>query len=102
MEKLSRMQQRVYDYIAESIAEHGYAPSVREVGEANAAIFEMQKELLENQEYTDFIMKRILEEKLNAEYIVQTSVEQLIRISSHQQNNPIQANKNMSEKLKLV
>ena len=58
--------------------------------EANAAIFEMQKELLENQEYTDFIMKRILEEKLNAEYIVQTSVEQLIRISSHQQNNPIQ------------
>lgn len=67
-----------------------YDLSVREVGEANAAIFEMQKELLENQEYTDFIMKRILEEKLNAEYIVQTSVEQLIRISSHQQNNPIQ------------
>ena len=67
-----------------------YDLSVREVGEANAAIFEMQKELLENQEYTDIIMKRILEEKLNAEYIVQTSVEQLIRISSHQQNNPIQ------------
>ena len=67
-----------------------YDLSVREVGEANAAIFEMQKELLENQEYTDFIMKRILEEKLNAEYIFQTSVEQLIRISSHQQNNPIQ------------
>ena len=67
-----------------------YDLSVREVGDANAAIFEMQKELLEDQEYTDFIMKRILEEKLNAEYIVQTSVEQLIRISSHQQNNPIQ------------
>ena len=45
-----------------------YDLSVREVGEANAAIFEMQKELLENQEYTDFIMKRILEEKLNARY----------------------------------
>ena len=67
-----------------------YDLSVREVGEANAAIFEMQKELLEHQEYTDHIIKRILEEKLNAEYIVQTSVEQLIRISSHQQNNPIQ------------
>lgn len=66
-----------------------YDLSVREVGEANAAIFEMQKELLEDQEYTDHIIKRILEEKLNAEYIVQTSVEQLIRISSHQQNNPI-------------
>ena len=34
MEKLSKMQQRVYDYIDESIAEHGYAPSVREIGEA--------------------------------------------------------------------
>ena len=67
-----------------------YDLSVREVGEANATIFEMQKELLEDQEYTDHIIKRILEEKLNAEYIVQTSVEQLIRISSHQQNNPIQ------------
>lgn len=67
-----------------------YDLSVREVGEANAAIFEMQKELLEDQEYTDHIIKRILEEKLNAEYIVQTSVEQLIRISGHQQNNPIQ------------
>lgn len=34
MGKLSRMQQRVYDYIAESIARQGYAPSVREIGEA--------------------------------------------------------------------
>ena len=34
MEKLSRMQQRVYNYIAESIARQGYAPSVREIGEA--------------------------------------------------------------------
>ena len=74
-----------------------YDLSVREVGEANAAIFEMQKELLENQEYTDFIMKRILEEKLNAEYIVQTSVEQLIRISSHQQNNPIQGKEDVRD-----
>ena len=38
-----------------------YDLSVREVGEANAAIFEMQKELLEDQEYTDHIIKRILE-----------------------------------------
>ena len=74
-----------------------YDLSVREVGEANAAIFEMQKELLENQEYTDFIMKRILEGKLNAEYIVQTSVEQLIRISSHQQNNPIQGKEDVRD-----
>jgi len=34
MEKLSKMQQRVYDFIVESIKEHGYAPSVREIGDA--------------------------------------------------------------------
>jgi len=34
MEKLSKMQQRVYDYIVASIREQGYAPSVREIGEA--------------------------------------------------------------------
>lgn len=34
MEKLSKMQQRVYDFIVESIREHGYAPSVREIGDA--------------------------------------------------------------------
>lgn len=31
MQKLSRMQQRVYDCIAEAIARQGYAPSVREI-----------------------------------------------------------------------
>ena len=34
MEKLSKMQQRVYDYIERSIQEQGYAPSVREIGDA--------------------------------------------------------------------
>lgn len=34
MEKLTRMQQKVYDYIVAFIKEKGYAPSVREVGEA--------------------------------------------------------------------
>lgn len=34
MQKLSRMQQRVYDYLQTFIADHGYPPSVREIGEA--------------------------------------------------------------------
>lgn len=34
MEKLSKMQKRVYEYIVQSIQEHGYAPSVREIGDA--------------------------------------------------------------------
>lgn len=34
MEKLTKMQQRIYDYLASSIREQGYPPSVREIGEA--------------------------------------------------------------------
>ena len=55
-----------------------YDLSVREVGEANAAIFEMQQEILEVQEFTDKITSMILEEKLNAEYVVQRAAERLL------------------------
>lgn len=56
-----------------------YDMSVREVGEANAAIFEMQQEILEDKDYIDKITAMILEEKLNAEYIVQAASELLLK-----------------------
>ena len=34
MQELSKMQQRIYEYIAACIREQGYPPSVREIGEA--------------------------------------------------------------------
>ena len=34
MAELSKMQQRIYEYIAASIRDQGYPPSVREIGEA--------------------------------------------------------------------
>ena len=34
MEKLTAMQQRIYDFIADAIRNQGYPPSVREIGEA--------------------------------------------------------------------
>lgn len=34
MERLSKMQQKIYDYLESSIREQGYPPSVREIGEA--------------------------------------------------------------------
>lgn len=34
MEKMTKMQQRIYDYITATIREQGYPPSVREIGEA--------------------------------------------------------------------
>ncbi len=55
-----------------------YDMSVREVGEANAAIFEMQQEILEDQEFIDKITSMILEEKLNVEYIIEEASEGLL------------------------
>ena len=34
MAKMTRMQQKIYDYIAQALREQGYPPSVREIGEA--------------------------------------------------------------------
>ena len=34
MNGLSKMQQKIYDYIADTVARQGYPPSVREIGEA--------------------------------------------------------------------
>ena len=34
MAQLSKMQQRIYDFIAETIQQQGYPPSVREIGDA--------------------------------------------------------------------
>lgn len=59
-----------------------YDLSVREVGEANAAIFEMQKSVLEDSMYTDVVTSMILEEKLNAEYVVQDSAEKFLKDAS--------------------
>ena len=33
MAKLTKMQQKIYDYIAETTRQQGYPPSVREIGE---------------------------------------------------------------------
>lgn len=55
-----------------------YTSSVKEVGEANATIFEMQQTILEDKDYVDGITNIILEQKLNAEYAVQDSAEQFI------------------------
>ena len=34
MAKLTKMQQQIYDYIARTIQDQGYPPSVREIGDA--------------------------------------------------------------------
>ena len=55
--------------------------AAREVGEANAGIFEMQQQILEDADFVDVITKTIVDEKLNAEYVVQEAAEKYILLS---------------------
>ena len=49
-----------------------YDVAAKEVGDANAAIFEMQQTILEEQSLVDRVNNIIVEQKLNAEYALQT------------------------------
>lgn len=55
-----------------------YETASKEVGEANAAIFEMQQMVLEDHDLVDKITNIIVEHKLNAEYAIQTAAEEFI------------------------
>ncbi len=67
-----------------------YSNSVREVGEANAAIFEMQQQIAEDSEFVDKITGIIVEKKLNAEYAVQETAEHLAKFGSETEKSYIQ------------
>lgn len=67
-----------------------YGNSIREVGEANAAIFEMQQEILEDEDFGDKVTSIILEEKLNAEYAVQQTADYFVKAGSEIDKNYIQ------------
>ncbi len=57
-----------------------YEDAVQEVGEVNAAIFEMQRQILSDQHFVDLITNVILEEKLNAEYAVNIGTDRFLEI----------------------
>ena len=70
--------------------ENLYDMASKEVGEANAAIFEMQQMILEDQELKDKITNIIVEQKLNAEYAIQSAVESFLSTASTSEKSYIQ------------
>ena len=64
-----------------------YEISIREVGKANAAIFEMQQDILDNDGLWNRITSIILEEKLNAEYAVKTATEEYLKDNRDKSND---------------
>ena len=67
-----------------------YDSASKEVGEANAAIFEMQQMILEDQEIIRQITSIIVEHKLNAEYAVKNAVENILASASKSNKNYVQ------------
>ena len=67
-----------------------YDSASKEVGEANAAIFEMQQMILEDQDLIDNVTAIIAKEKLNAEYAVQTVTKNFITEAIANQKNYVQ------------
>lgn len=56
-----------------------YESSVREMGEANASIFEMQQEMLDNHELMDSVISIIVDRKLNAEYAMKHATQAYLK-----------------------
>lgn len=67
-----------------------YESAEKEVGEANAAIFEMQQMILEDQEMIQQITNIIVEHKLNAEYAVKSTVENVLASANKSSKTYIQ------------
>lgn len=67
-----------------------YVNSIHEVGEANAAIFEMQQKIVEDEDFADRVVSIIVEQKLNAEYAVQTTAEELLKGADSNEKDYIQ------------
>ena len=55
-----------------------YAEMTREIGEANAAMFEMQLMVLEDVEYIDSVNNIVMNQKFNAEYAVKEATNRFI------------------------
>ena len=65
-----------------------YEISIREVGKANAAIFEMQQDILDSDRLWNRITSIILDDKLNAEYAVKTATEEYLKEGRNRANEP--------------
>lgn len=64
--------------------------AAKEVGEANAAIFEMQQMVLEDRDLEDKITGIIVEQKLNAEYAIQNAAENFLSTAVTADKNYVQ------------
>ena len=80
-----------------------YEKALKEVGEANAAIFEIHRMMLEDDDYKDSVEGIILNQSVNAEYAVAATGENFARMFSDMEDEYMRARaadvKDISERL---
>ena len=78
---------------AEAIAQLGeiYDKALREVGEANARIFEIHVMMIEDEDYNDAIVGMIRSQSVNAEYAVAVTANNFAEIFSSMDDSLMQA-----------
>lgn len=83
-----------------------YDKALREVGEANAAIFEIHQMMLEDDDYTESIENMIQMQKVNAEYAVAQTADNFARMFSSMDDDYMKERaadvKDISERLLTV
>ena len=67
-----------------------YDTAAKEVGEANAAIFEMQQQILEDCDFADQVTNIIVEQKMNAEYAIQSAAQNFIATAIQNEKHYVQ------------
>lgn len=68
-----------------------YEKALKEVGEVNAQIFEVHKLMLEDEDYNNSVENIIRTQKVNAEFAVASTAENLVEIFSNMENEYFRA-----------
>ncbi len=68
-----------------------YEKALREVGEANAAIFDIHMMMVEDEDYNDAITEMITSQKVNAEYAVAVTADNFAEMFSAMEDSYMQA-----------
>ena len=76
---------------AESELESLYEKACREVGEVNAAVFEVHRMMLTDEDYRDSVYNIIMEQKANAEYAVAVTGDNFSRLFSEMEDEYFKA-----------
>ena len=80
-----------------------YEKALKEVGEANAAIFEIHQMMLEDEDYTDSVKNIIASQKVNAEYAIGVTADNFANMFSAMEDDYMRARaadvKDISERL---